>query len=116
MVLVHSRMESDMNRNRLLVTISVATAILLAGCAVIPVERHHYREPAMVAPPPPRVEYVGPPPTAGYVWVPGFWNWEGGRYRWADGHWEAPRRGHHWVPHQWERDGDHWRMHDGHWD
>ena len=108
--------KAEMNKRTLLVTIPATLVLLLDGCVVVPAERHYYREPVMVAPPPPREESVGPPPTTGYVWIGGFWNWEGGRHRWVEGHWEAPRHGHHWVPHQWGREGDHWRLHEGHWD
>lgn len=109
-------MDNDMNRIGRFAAISILMTALLAGCAVVPVERHYYRGPVMVAPPPPRVEYIGPPPAADYVWISGYWNWDGGRHRWVDGHWEAPRHGHHWVPHYWEHEGDHWRLHEGRWD
>jgi len=36
-----------------------------------------------VAPPPPRVvEY--PAPRAGFVWAPGYWNWNGHEHVWAE--------------------------------
>jgi len=70
----------------------------------------------MAAPPPPRVEYAGPPPAVGYIWIDGFWNWAGGRHVWSPGHWEAPRVGQRWVPHRWERDGNRWHLREGHWD
>ena len=34
------------------------------------------------APPPPRFESV-PAPRAGYVWAPGYWNWDGQRHVWT---------------------------------
>jgi hypothetical protein len=36
------------------------------------------------APPPLRTEIV-PAPRVGYVWAPGYWNWDGSRYVWVDG-------------------------------
>lgn len=98
---------------------SLLLAIALSGCVVSPAppaRTVYYREPVMVAPPPPRVEYIGPPPVVGHLWIGGFWNWSGNRHEWVPGHWEAPRPGYGWVPHRWERDGDHWRMQGGHWE
>jgi hypothetical protein len=37
------------------------------------------------APPPPRAEPL-PPPRHGYVWIPGFWDWDGHRHFWREGH------------------------------
>jgi len=68
-----------------------------------------------VAPPPPRMEVV-PAPRSGYVWAPGYWNWNGHRYVWHNGNWVRARHGHHWVAHNWEHQGDHWYYRQGHWD
>lgn len=38
--------------------------------------------------------YRGPPPVVGYVWIDGFWSWQGGRRTWNNGHWGPP--GRHW--------------------
>src|SRR6185437_16541313 len=38
-----------------------------------------------IGPPPPRTEVV-PVLRPGYVWVPGYWNWNGRRYVWVRGH------------------------------
>lgn len=97
---------------------SVAATILLAGCVVAPAPvsgPYYYGEPVAVAPPPPPVEYIGPPPATGYIWIGGFWNWTGGRHQWVAGHWQAPRPGYVWVPHRWERDGRYWRQYGGRW-
>ena len=109
-------MNAHMKTNKLLITISASMIVLLSGCVVAPAGRPYYREPVMVDPPPPRAEYIGPPPVAGYIWTTGFWNWEGGRHQWVQGRWEAPRQGHAWVPHRWEQDGQHWRLNEGHWE
>src|ERR1700690_145315 len=53
-----------------------------------------------VAPPPPRVEVV-PPLRAGFVWAPGYWNWDHGRHVWMEGRWIEARRGQSWVPDRW---------------
>jgi hypothetical protein len=69
-----------------------------------------------VAPPPPRFERV-PPPRRGFVWVPGFWRWDGYAHRhvWVGGHWVRARPGYRYVPARWERVGPGWRFHGGYW-
>lgn len=79
-----------------------------------------YVEPTYVeveaAPPPPRVERIPYQPGPGYVWVPGFWNWAGGRYVWHAGYWAVPpQTGHVWVPSGWVRHGRHYRYVPGRW-
>lgn len=105
-----------MNRT---VAIGVLAALTLSACVVAPAGRPYVaydRQPVYVAPPPPRVEYVGVPPAAGQIWIQGFWNWAGDRHQWVPGHWENPRPGYRWVPHTWERDGDRWHQDGGRWE
>ena len=65
-------------------------------------------------PPPPRYELV-PPPRYGYIWVPGYWDWDGGRHVWARGHWELARSGYLYDRPQW-REGEHgWELRRGGW-
>ncbi|MCE1243740.1 hypothetical protein [Oryzomicrobium sp.] len=103
-----------------LLLVALATAAALSGCVVAPVGRPYYgpaySEPVMVAPPPPQVEVVGPPPVVGQIWIGGFWNWTGHRHEWVPGHWENPRPGYTWVPHRWEQAGNGWRHTGGHWE
>lgn len=66
--------------------------------------------------PPPPVRYeVVPPPRAGYVWAPGYWNWGGSSYVWVGGTWHRDRPGYVYYRPRWERDGDHWRMRRAYW-
>src|SRR3569833_2669133 len=83
-----------------LLTITGAAVAALAGCVVVPAQPNNSVESAQpaygygyggspygapvvpVAPPPPQVEYVGPPPVAGYLWLGGYWGWHGGRHEW----------------------------------
>jgi hypothetical protein len=60
-------------------------------------------------PPPPRYERV-PPPRRGYVWAPGYWNWDGGRYAWFGGHWYPARPGYIYRPPVWRPYGHGWRI------
>ena len=68
-----------------------------------------------VAPPAPREEVV-PPPRAGFVWAPGYWNWDGHKHVWAKGHWEKEHPGRHWVADRWEQRDGHWHHNAGHWE
>lgn len=101
-------------KNKLLITILLATTTALSGCVVAPVPA--YREPVYVEPPPPRVEYPGYPPIVGHIWIGGFWTWTGHRHEWVPGRWDAPRPGYRWVAPHWEREGNYWRHHEGRWD
>ena len=47
------------------------------------------------APPPPRV-VVAPTARRGYVWVPGYWRWNGHRHIWVNG--QLPRRAGYPAP------------------
>jgi hypothetical protein len=67
-------------------------------------------------PPPPRHEFVPVAPGPGYVWVPGFHQYDGRAYAWVPGHYVLPPRPHaRWVPGHWveHRGGYVWR--EGHW-
>jgi hypothetical protein len=68
-----------------------------------------------IAPPAPRVEVV-PAPRVGYVWAPGYWNYEGRHHVWVKGHYIRGHRGHHWVADSWEQRGNRWHRVEGHWD
>ncbi len=68
-----------------------------------------------VAPPEARVETI-PPARAGYVWAPGYWNWEGHRHVWVNGHYIHERHGHHWVADSWNQRDGRWHYERGHWD
>ncbi len=65
-------------------------------------------------PPPPRYERV-PPPRNGYVWAPGYWNWDGHRHVWAGGHWEPVRRGYLYDRPQWREGSNGWELQRGGW-
>jgi len=58
----------------------------------------------VVAPPPPRPElHRTPCPGIGFVWIDGYWAWQGGRHVWIGGRWDRPPHGHHrWVAPRWE--------------
>lgn len=66
-------------------------------------------------PPPARYEAI-PAPRRGYVWVPGYWDWQGRHHVWVSGNWVRQRPGYAYQPHRWtERDGR-WQLERGRWD
>ncbi|MEP7139484.1 MAG: YXWGXW repeat-containing protein [Caldimonas sp.] len=67
-----------------------------------------------IAPPAPRTEVV-PAARRGYVWTPGYWNWNGRRYVWSRGVWARERRGYVYNAPVWEQDGSRWRLRRGAW-
>ncbi len=42
------------------------------------------------APPPPQQEVIVTSPGPDYVWVNGYWSWDGFRWVWVSGHWALP--------------------------
>jgi hypothetical protein len=70
-----------------------------------------------IAPPAPIVENPGPPPEEGFVWINGYYRWDGDHYTWVTGHWmQAPHSGAHWVAHHWEERDGNWVLVEGHWE
>lgn len=67
------------------------------------------------APPPPREEVI-PAPRPGWVWHPGYWNWNGHEHVWIGGSWAKERPGYIWVPERWEQRDGRWVMSPGRWD
>lgn len=68
-----------------------------------------------VAPPPARVEVV-PRERHGYVWAPGYWNYNGHRHVWVKGRYLHERHGHHWIADSWEDRNGRWHFVAGHWE
>jgi hypothetical protein len=69
-----------------------------------------------IGPPAPIVERVVVAPGPGYVWVPGFYRWDGGRYIWVAGHHVRPPRGRAvWAPGHWTHARQGWYWVDGRW-
>jgi hypothetical protein len=66
-----------------------------------------------MAPPPPREEKWTP--KAGFVWIPGRYEWRVNAYAWIPGHMEREHAGHHWNPGRWENRGGTWAWVEGSW-
>ena len=100
---------------RILTATALLSATLLGGCVVAPAPGYYGGGVVTIAPPVARVEVAGVAPTPGYVWFPGYWNWNGGSHVWVGGYWGPGRPGYYWAPHAWVRYGGGWRMAPGHW-
>jgi WXXGXW repeat (2 copies) len=61
--------------------------------------------------------YVPPPiPGPGYIWVPGYWAWNGYDYYWVPGTWVLPPAvGMLWTPGYWGWSGGAYLWHAGYW-
>jgi hypothetical protein len=67
------------------------------------------------APPPLRYEVV-PAHRAGWIWIPGYWDWRHHRHVWVAGHWSRHRPGYVYAPARWiERDAR-WYYRGPRWD
>jgi hypothetical protein len=64
------------------------------------------------APPTPREEKQAA--RAGFVWIPGRWDWRG-KWEWVAGHWERERAGKSWRDGRWEKKDSHWVYVAGEW-
>ena len=100
-------------------TLTIAAMITLGAAAWMPLPsmaQPGYAHDLVInsAPPSPRFESV-PAPRRGYVWAPGYWNWDGGRHVWLSGHWEPERNGYQYRAHEWVRENGGYRLRDGGW-
>jgi hypothetical protein len=89
-------------RSRILVaSLFLAAALASSAACASPRGRVYVR----VGPPAPIVEARVVAPGPGYIWVPGYYVWNGAAYAWRPGRWErAPRARAVWVPGRWVRD------------
>jgi WXXGXW repeat (2 copies) len=92
----------------------IAAAVLAAGTFLatsVPAAAQVY---ITVAPPAPIVETAPASPGAGYVWVPGYYRWNGSRYVWVHGHYV--RHAGHWCTGKWHHNAARgWWYAQGHW-
>lgn len=92
-----------------------AAAILISTTAVLPthaIAQVNINVNIGTAPPPPRYESV-PSPRNGYVWAPGYWNWDGRTHVWSEGHWERERSGYIYESAQWHQHNGQWKLNKG---
>ncbi len=96
--------------------LATAAALLIGSAAFVPVQAVAQGNVVIVrtAPPPPRHESA-PHARRGYVWVEGYWNWNGRRHVWTRGHWERARKGYAYHRPEWQQGDDGWRLNRGGW-
>jgi hypothetical protein len=73
----------------------------------------------VTVPPPAAQTETVPPARSGYVWSPGYWEWQTAKsdYVWVPGRWLEVQAKSHWVPERWEKlDNNRWRFVSGHWE
>lgn len=85
-----------------------ALFVSLSGCIIVATP-----EPSSVvvkeAPPQVIVEVRPTAPATDYVWIQGYWSWQGARWVWVAGHWEARRVGYIWIePHYNYQNNNHY--------
>jgi hypothetical protein len=74
-------------------------------------------EAVVEAPPPDQDVVVGVAPGPDYVWIGGYWGWNGGRYVWYGGHWDHHPYGRsRWVRGYWNHGGHGYVFVRGHWE
>ncbi|MBL8519616.1 MAG: YXWGXW repeat-containing protein [Betaproteobacteria bacterium] len=94
--------------------LAAATAAALSGMPIAQASPH-WSIGINIGPPPLRYEPV-PVPRAGYVWVPGYWDWRGQRHVWISGHYLREKRHQHYSPSYWSERGGRWYHAPGRWD
>ncbi len=67
------------------------------------------------APPPAPVEEV-PAPRVGFIWVPGYYEHDHGKYHWRSGRWEHERHGYNYRGATWDHREGHYYYHEGGWE
>ena len=98
-----------------------ATALMLGAAPIGPVITSSEAQvvasiTAGVAPPLLPV-YVQPPiPGPGYVWIPGYWAWDGQEYYWVPGYWATPPAANLlWTPPYWAWNDGVYDFYPGYW-
>jgi hypothetical protein len=92
-------------------------ALILAGAAAAPLPSLAQSNVSLyvgMAPPAPIVERM-PAPRHGYVWAPGYWNWNGHRHVWTQGYWVAERPGYVYNAPAWYQGSGGWYMQPARW-
>jgi hypothetical protein len=92
----------------------IVLAALVTGCATPSNTRSTFD--VAEAPPEPLIEIVPAAPGDDFVWVNGYYAWNGTRYVWVRGHWAIrPRVGWVWVRSGWVYVDGRYHFVAGHW-
>ena len=95
---------------------TLGMAVIIGGLSLAGCAGTGYSFYATTPPPPIRVEQRGVAPGFGFVWIDGYWGYNGGRYAWVPGRWDRPPRGRsRWVPGRWETRHGRYQYRPGRW-
>jgi hypothetical protein len=98
--------------HRGIAALALGTLLIAAPACAAPRGRLYVR----VAPPGAVVERVPVAPGPRYVWVPGYYRWDGRGYLWAPGAYVLPPRPRaRWVPGRWAHERGGWYWMEGRW-
>jgi hypothetical protein len=109
---------------RYILPLFIALTAMLALPAISSAHPARLAHPAQIAvgisvgfAPPPLPYYEQPfCPGEGYIWTPGYWDWDGTDYYWVPGTWVlAPFVGGLWTPGYWGWGGAAFFWHEGYW-
>jgi WXXGXW repeat (2 copies) len=95
---------------------TMLATLIVAGAWLTPRSACAGAEVVSTTPPPVSREEREPQHRDGYVWAPGYWEWNGRFYHWTSGTWIPERRGQHWVADRWDNIQDEWHYVPGHWE
>jgi hypothetical protein len=96
------------------VLVSALLAAGMIGAVAIPLPSVAAEVYVTIAPPVLRYEAV-PEQRAGYIWAPGYWNYENNNHVWVEGTSVQGREGYVYQPHRWVEHEGRWNQEQGHW-
>lgn len=99
-------------------TLYIAALLAVSSAAFVPMQASAQVGVNLVigtAPPPLRYERM-PQPRRGYVWAPGYWNWNGHRHVWVSGQWLRERPGYVYMQPAWVQHDGRWMRQEARWD
>jgi hypothetical protein len=97
----------------------LATALLVSGMFCASVAQAQVSINIAIGTPPPAPVYeVVPAPRPGFIWAPGYWDWDdhGHKHMWREGHWERDRPGYAYQAPRWVRGAGGWVFVPSRWD
>ncbi|HEX8601763.1 MAG TPA: thrombospondin type 3 repeat-containing protein [Pseudoduganella sp.] len=94
-----------------------AAAIAIGSAAFVPTQAvAQVGVNVIIGTPPPPVRWeAAPQPRRGYVWAPGYWDWNGHRHVWRGGQYLAERPGYAYAAPRWVEYGGRWRYEQARW-
>lgn len=96
------------------VLVSVLFAAGMIGAVATPLPSLAVEVYVNIAPPVLRYESV-PEQRAGYIWAPGYWNYQNNNHVWVTGTSVQEREGYVYQPHRWVEHKGRWNQEQGRW-